>query len=420
MPYRILMITPTSFFSDYGGHIRILEEARILRQAGQVVRIVTYCKGRDVDGLDIVRTPPTPWHADYEVGSSRHKFAFDALLSWTTLVTALRFRPDVIHAHMHEGALVGSVMSPLTGAPMVFDFQGSLTGEMIDHHFLRPGGRRYRFFRWLEDRINHSAPVILASSSHAADLLAREFGIDSARVQAMPDCVNVEVFRPRAPADEPEVAALKVRWGIPPERTVVAYLGLFAQHQGTDLLLEAAQIICRVRKSVHFLMMGFPGVSAYHRKAVERGLADHVTFTGRVNYEDAPRFLRMGDVAVAPKISATEGCGKLLNYMACALPTVAFDTPVSREYLGEHGIYAATGDASALAAAILQLVVAPEHGRALGHRLRARATERFSWQDFGLRLLGIYDALAAPHSTGAHIANFEGHAAAQEKIEFDT
>jgi glycosyltransferase involved in cell wall biosynthesis len=402
MPYRILMIAPTSFFSDYGGHIRILEEARILRQAGQTVRIVTYHKGRDVDGLDIVRTPPTPWRAHYEVGSSRHKFAFDVLLAWTTLVTARRFRPDVIHAHMHEGALIGSAISLLTDAPMVFDFQGSLTGEMVDHHFLRRGGWRHRFFRWLEDRINHAAPVVLASSRNAAELLVREFGVDSARVQAMPDCVNVDVFRPREPADEPDVAALKAHWGIPPERTVVAYLGLFAPYQGTDLLLEAAQIICRVRKDVHFLMMGFPGVETYRIRAVERGVADHVTFTGRVNYEDAPRFLRVGDVAVAPKISATEGCGKLLNYMACALPSVTFDTPVSREYLGEHGIYAATGEASALAAAILQLVIAPEHGRALGHWLRARAIERFSWQDSGMRLLNIYDAvmsLRAAHRT---------------------
>jgi len=138
-------------------------------------------------------------------------------------------------------------------------------------------------------------------------------------------------------------------------------------------------------------------VNTYRIRAIEKGVADHVTFTGKVNYEDAPRFLRMGDVAVAPKLSATEGCGKLLNYMACALPSVAFDTPVSREYLGEHGIYAATGDASALAAAILQLVIAPEHGRALGHWLRARAIERFSWQDSGVRLLGIYDALTSKY-----------------------
>jgi glycosyltransferase involved in cell wall biosynthesis len=401
---RILMIAPTSFFSDYGGHIRILEEARFLRKAGQKVKIVTYYKGRDVDGLDIVRTPPTPWHSDYEVGSSRHKFAFDVLLSWTALVTALRFRPDVIHAHMHEGALIGSVISRLTGVPLVFDFQGSMTGEMIDHRFLRRDAWLYHSTRWLEERINHMPRIILASSRNAADLLVREFGVDPARVQTMPDCVNVDVFRPRESSDEPEVAALKTQWRVPLERTVVAYLGLLAPYQGTDVLLEAARVIMRLRRDVHFLMMGFPSVDSYRRKAVELGVADHVTFTGRVSYSDAPRFLRMGEIAVAPKISETEGCGKLLNYMACALPTVAFDTPVSREYLGEHGIYAATGDVSALVAAILQLIVAPEHGRVLGQWLRARATERFSWDETVARLLNIYATLIVPRSQAQAIA----------------
>jgi glycosyltransferase involved in cell wall biosynthesis len=399
MTYRVLMIAPTSFFSDYGGHIRILEEARSLRKSGQTVKIVTYYKGRDVDGLDIVRTPPTPWRAHYEVGSSRHKIAFDVLLSWTSLVTVLRFRPDVIHAHMHEGTLIGSLLSRLTGAPLVFDFQGSMTSEMLDHRFLRRGGRLHRFFSWLEERIDCLPRIILASSRNASDVLTHKFGVEPARVQTLPDCVNVDVFRPREPSDEPEVAALKARWGIPPERTVVVYLGLLAPYQGTDLLLEAAQIVGRVRSDVHFLIMGFPSVDLYRNKAIGLGVANHVTFSGRVNYEDAPRFLRVGDLAVAPKISETEGCGKLLNYMACALPTVAFDTPVSREYLGEHGIYAATGDAEALAAAIVQLVVAPEHGRTLGLWLRARATERFSWDDVGARLLNTYEAVLGSRLT---------------------
>jgi glycosyltransferase involved in cell wall biosynthesis len=395
MSYRILMIAPTSFFSDYGGHIRILEEARILRQMGQQIKIVTYYRGRDVDGLDIERTQPTPWHAEYEVGSSRHKFAFDVLLAWKALVTALRYRPDVIHAHMHEGALIGRVIARLTSTPMVFDFQGSLTSEMLDHNFLRRGGLRHRVFRRIEDTVNHAAPVILASSRNAADLLISEFHVESARVMAVPDCVNVDVFRPRTPQDASDVAALKAALGIPPDRTVVAYLGLLAPYQGTDLLLEAIRILNRVRRDVHLLLMGFPNVDQYRARANELDVADHVTFTGRVNYEDAPRHLRLGDIAAAPKISETEGCGKLLNYMACALPTIAFDTPVSREYLGEHGLYAATGNAEALAAAILQLVVAPEHGCALGQWLRARVVERFAWQDSGARLLGIYQAVIA-------------------------
>jgi glycosyltransferase involved in cell wall biosynthesis len=393
--YRILMIAPTSFFADYGCHVRILEEARILQKLGQQVKIVTYYQGRNLAELDIERTRPVPWRADYVVGSSRHKIAFDILLAWQSLKATLRYRPDIIHAHLHEGALIGHILSRLAGIPMVFDFQGSMTSEMLDHKFLNRGSRWYTLWRWLEYRIDHCPGVILTSSHHAAALLQNEFGVKPERVSALPDCVNVDVFRPRQPGDEAEIAALKARWAIPSERTVVAYLGLLAQYQGTDLLLQAAQLVLQVRRDVHFMIMGFPGVSQYRAQAAELGLAGHITFTGRMPYEEAPAHLRLADIAVAPKISATEGSGKLLNYMACALPTVAFDTPVNREYLGDYGIYARTGDAEALAAAILQFLAAPDHGQVLGQRLRPRVASRFSWDETGLRLLAIYQSLAS-------------------------
>ena len=109
--YRILMIAPTSFFSDYGGHVRILEEARVLQRLGHQVTIITYYLGRDLPDLEIVRTRPTPWRADYEVGSSLHKIAFDAFLAWTGLKVVLRRRFDIIHSHTHEGAFIGYFLS---------------------------------------------------------------------------------------------------------------------------------------------------------------------------------------------------------------------------------------------------------------------------------------------------------------------
>ncbi|MCA9997363.1 MAG: glycosyltransferase, partial [Anaerolineales bacterium] len=130
-PLRILMIAPTSFFSDYGGHIRILEETRTLLAMGHQVRIVTYYKGSNLPGLDIRRTPPLPWHTEYEVGSSRHKIAFDVYLSFQSLIEGFRMRPDVIHGHMGEGALIGGVLSRLLRVPLVFDFQGLMTAEMV-------------------------------------------------------------------------------------------------------------------------------------------------------------------------------------------------------------------------------------------------------------------------------------------------
>ncbi|MCZ7665716.1 MAG: hypothetical protein M5U34_00030 [Chloroflexi bacterium] len=108
--FRILMVAPTSFFSDYGGHIRILEEAYALQALGQELAIVTYYKGRTClawtfDAQPLYRTAPS-----YEV-VLRAKLAFDAYLAAKALQVAWRYRPDIIHGHMHEGALIGGVLA---------------------------------------------------------------------------------------------------------------------------------------------------------------------------------------------------------------------------------------------------------------------------------------------------------------------
>jgi glycosyltransferase involved in cell wall biosynthesis len=388
--YRILMIASTSFFSDYGGHIRILEEARVLQKLGHQVTIVTYYLGRDLPDLDIVRTRPTPWRADYEVGSSLHKFAFDAFLGWTGLKTTLRRRFDVVHGHTHEAAFIGYFLSRLRRIPLVLDFQGSMTGEMTDHNFLNPDGPWYRWARLLELRIDQMADVIITSSQHGATLLEQDFNCSAGCVHPLPDCVNLDFFRPDVLTAE-EIAARKAALSIPPGRPVVVYLGLLTDYQGTPLLLEAARILKQRRVDAHFLIMGFPNVARYRGMAADLGVADRVTFTGKVIYEEAPAHLALGDVAVAPKLSATEGCGKILNYMAMALPTVAFDMPVSREYLGTLGVYAGqAGDPAALADAIAGLLDDPVRRAELGQKLRERAGHHFSWERAGRQLLSIY------------------------------
>ena len=391
--YKVLMIAPTSFFADYGCHVRILEEASILRQLGNQVTICTYHRGRDIPGLDTRRTAAIPWRTNYEVGSSRHKVAFDALLAWKSMSVALEIRPDIVHGHLHEGALIGSLVGKLVGAPLVFDFQGSMTGEMVDHRFLDPHGRFYRPLRWLEERIVQLPKAIITSSRHAAELLESEFGCPSSKITAISDCVNADSF---VPVQSPQAAAdLKADLGIPGEREVVVYLGLLAQWQGTDLLLQAAAELLTRRPNTHFLVMGFPSVDIYSVMAQNLGLGNHITFTDRIPYEQAPSYLAIGDVAVAPKMSTTEGSGKLLNYMAMGLPTVSFDVPVSREYLRDLGIYARPGDASSLAQALETALDNRVESQAKGLALRERVIQRYSWSVAGESILQVYDRVSA-------------------------
>lgn len=395
--FRVLMIAPTSFFADYGCHVRILEEARILQKMGHRVTIVTYRNGKDVPGLDIRRTLPIPWRREYEVGSSRHKIAFDVLLGLKTLELLMRERFDVIHAHLHEGALIGLVLGRLFGLPVVFDFQGSLTGEMVDHKFLSEKSRFFAPLLRLETWINRSAHAVLTSTANAQRLLLERFGCDPGRVQTLPDSVNADVFRPAETYPAGELAALRASLGIPADRRLIVYLGLLAEHQGTSHLLRALQLLVQRREDVHLLLMGFPGVPVYQRLAQELGVGDFVTFTGRIPYPEAPKYLALGDMAVAPKLSATEGAGKLLNYMAVGLPTVAFDTPVAREYLGQDGVLARRGDVASLADKLYQCLFEMDGSSQqveLSRQLRQRAVRLFGWQLAGRQIEGVYGLFA--------------------------
>jgi glycosyltransferase involved in cell wall biosynthesis len=389
----ILMLSPTMFFADYGAHVRILEETLTLQKRGHRVTILAYPNGRDLPGIRVRRCWGVPFNYRVIVGSSRHKIYLDVLLAVMSLWHVLRHKPDIIHAHLHEGALIGRVLSKLTGAPLVFDFQGSLTSEMLDHNFLSARSPFYKLLYRLESWLDHTANVVLTSSVHAANLLINKFDVPDSRVVPTPDCVNANTFNP-ANFTAAELDQLRAKLGISPGKKIIVYLGVITTYQGIDKLLEAVKIISRTRDDFHLLLMGYPGVVRYSAMTRDMGIDHLVTFTGKIPYEEAPRYLALGHVAAAPKLSATEGSGKILNYMAMALPTIAFKLPVSLEFLGENGIYAADITGEALAQALNRaLNLSPADHMNLGQTLRQRVVGYYAWDQAGEEIEAVYRAI---------------------------
>lgn len=390
---RILSLAPTSFFGDYGCHVRILEEARALEGAGHSVTLLTYYKGENVPGLNIIRTMPTPWRPDYEVGSSRHKFAFDVLLGSRLLRVLSRNPFDVIHAHLHEGALIAGVLAKPWRIPVVLDFQGSMTDEMLQHRFIKAGTLSHRAFARVERIANRLPHAILTSTRNAVPALKQQLG-DKTIIEALPDGVNTSVFRPDV-LTAAQRADLRARWGIGPDEPVVTFLGLLARHQGIQCLIEAAALLKGEGRRVRWLVMGYPGVDVWQQQAQDAGVTPDMVFTGRVPYADAPAMLAMGDIAVAPKLSLTEGSGKILNYMALAMPTVAFDTPAQREILGPLGVYVPMGDSAELARRVAELIDQPQRRRTLGEQSRRMAVQQFGWDRAAMIMTSVYERLLA-------------------------
>ena len=395
---QVLAIAPTPFFSDYGCHVRIAEEVAALGKHGVETIVATYPFGRDLPDVPIRRAPKLPGQRRVDPGSSLHKLSMDAALAGRALLSAGSQRPALLHGHLHEGALIAWTLARATRAPMVFDFQGSLTAEMIDHGFVQVGTPAFQMFRRAECWIVDHADAIVTSTRHGADVLVREFGCAAARITVVPDAVNTDRFRPlwesdRADGEAGRSRALRRALGIREGQPIVLYLGLLAEYQGITHLLRAAQVLVEGGSDAHFLVMGFPGEDRYRRLAAQLGIDHRVTFTGAIHYEQAPAYLALGTLAVSPKISLTEGNGKLLNYIAMGLPTVAFDTPVSREILGADGIYARCADWQALAREIDGALRDPDGLAKRGRALRSKAVTSHTWERSVGPLLDVYGRL---------------------------
>lgn len=391
---RVLMIAPTPYFSDRGCHVRIYEEARALTKLGHEVCIVTYHLGRDMPGVRVIRTPRVPWYGKLEAGPSWHKPYLDILLLWKSFTEIRSFRPHLIHAHLHEGALIGSVLKRLFRIPLLFDYQGSLSGESLNHGFFRDGSLLMKLFKKIESFIDRRADLIVTSSDKGRQELIHDWGIAPEKVTNLIDGVDTEIFRPYPRSEA------RRELGIPDHVKLVVYLGLFNRYQGVDLLLDVISLVKPQAPEVRFLLMGFPDME-YRRKAGEMGIDDVITFTGRVSYDRAPFFLSAGDLAVSPKLAQTEANGKLFNYMACGVPTVVFDNQINREILGDDGIYVEHGNTSLLADAIISTIRNSESLISFSEQVRERAVRIHSWSARSRLLVSVYRTLTTSNKDAA-------------------
>jgi glycosyltransferase involved in cell wall biosynthesis len=389
---RVLVIAPTPFFSDRGCHVRILEEIRAAERDRYQCTVCTYHLGKDVEGVPINRSLNVPWYRKLSAGPSIHKFYIDLLLLWTCLFTAWRIRPDIIHGHLHEGIVIGKVVSVLCRLPLIGDLQGSLVGELVQHNFFKSRSLLCRLFaaieRWIIGWPDH---LILNSDRVTEGICSHEKLPVPATI--LEDGVDERVFTPRE-RGETLREKLGLNSHLPSDHKVVGFLGLLNEYQGVDTMLETARRVVDQFPNVHFLIMGYPNVEKYRAVADGLGLSKYTSFPGRIPYQQARDYLAACDIAFSAKQNVTEANGKLLNYMAVGLPTVATDTKANKELLGDRAaLYGRVDDAGSLAEAVLELLQDEAKAKAMGAAARHRAIDKFSWSVCGRKLEKLYRKL---------------------------
>ncbi len=188
-------------------------------------------------------------------------------------------------------------------------------------------------------------------------------------------------------------------------RYLVGYVGVMGRQEGIDYLLRAARhiVIEFGRSDVHFGLVG-GGTSLEEMKALaaELGIADFVTFTGRVPDGELLAMLNTADICVNPDIANemnnSSTMNKIMEYMALGKPIVQFDLAEGRYSAQRASLYARRNDALDLAAKIVELLDDPVKRAEMGEFGRRRVENELEWQHEVPKLLAAYEALG--HTTG--------------------
>ena len=90
-----------------------------------------------------------------------------------------------------KGRSLAACCHGMLRVPLVFDFQGSLTAEMVDHNFLDETAVSIAgYIGWKRFICNRLPHAILTSSVRARQLLQNEFQVPPDRIHPLPDCAD--------------------------------------------------------------------------------------------------------------------------------------------------------------------------------------------------------------------------------------
>ena len=393
---KVLHIAPTPFFSDRGCHIRVLSIIQSIETFGVANILCTYPLGRDLPDVDIRRISAVSGYSQVEAGPQPGKIKADIKLLLLGLRTALKEKPDVIHAHLHEGVVLGWIIKWLLiwrRIPLVADLQGGLVGELEDHGFFsKPGWQSsaLRSLFWLAELLILKLPAhIFCSSINSEKIFLQEYKVRRAKITRLDDRVDLSAYDPDR---KNKKASLPLG-----SRFIVVFSGSLLPIKGLDVLQHVILQLCRAREDIGFLLIGYP-TDVMQRFMVENKLETRVELVGRVAFESLPEYLLSADVGIEPKQSSSgEGSGKLLHYMAAGLAIAAFPTKHNQE-LADKDAFAKENSATALAQHIEQLADNPARCHELGKQNREKV-EPFSLESGGNIIARVYRDLNLPCSS---------------------
>lgn len=280
------------------------------------------------------------------------------------------------------------------GVSFVFD-QHDLNPELFRSRFGEPeallGRVNLRLLLWLEAMTYRTADHVISTNQSY-----RAIAIDRGRrspeevtvVRSGPDTQTMRPVYPESSTSRTDQAFTLV------------YLGIMGPQDGVDIVLDvmAELVHRRGRTDVRATLLGFGDcLEDLKRRSTELDLDSWVTFTGRADKAMIADHLSTADIGLCPDLrtplNEVSTMNKTMEYMAYALPSVAFDLVETRVSGGDSVLYVPSGDRHAFATAVERLLDDASLRLQMARKARARVAEQLDWRPQAAAYVGVFDGL---------------------------
>lgn len=223
---------------------------------------------------------------------------------------------------------------------------------------------------------NRCAKIIVHSKNSKRELLG--LGIEEEKIEIVHQGVQIRPLRDY-------------------DREQLIYFGghRLLKGKGFETLLDALLILMAKKKKFRLVIYtgeGCIGLDEGKNRVFEKGLSHFVTWS---EFLHGDKLVDAFQKSLACIIPYTGGSGiyPVINAMANATPVIATRKASLPEYLGDLGIYIGQDAPGQLAEAIIDLMDQKSLVTSLGHKLRNRAIQRYSWDNIAKEVLGIYEKI---------------------------
>lgn len=295
------------------------------------------------------------------------------------------WKPDVVHLHYPFYGTAELWLCRVLRVPVVVTF----------HMDAMPTGWRKHITtihqRWVQPFfLRHASAIIISSRDYVerSSLKPSLAELDS-KIEEIPFSVDTTEFVP-----------------IPHECTSTVQLlfvgGMDAAHafKGVPELLRALEGLKEA--SWHLTLVGDGSLrAAYEEEARIRGLAERLTFRGRIPQSDLAAAYQQADILLFPSTTAAEAFGLVaLEAQSCGVPVIASDLPGVRTVVRheETGLLVPPGDVGALRQTIKRLLEDAPLRERFGSTARTRVVATYSWSVHIEALKKIYERVCASRS----------------------